>query len=231
MGDEIDFYATYNDFKSYETPVLKRKHIRQFDREFWRPAACSADMAVLEIGCGAGLFLCYLKEKGVTEALGIDQNPELIHHLPPAVTDNFVNADVWQFVADGAGGRRFHRIAMFDVLEHFTPDEGVRLLRGLNSILAPGGRVVARVPNVASPWGVQVQFGDLTHKTPFTPGSMRQLALAAGFTCTACLPQVRGHWSRRATDRLLHGLLSRLLITAPEVWTANMVAVLEPRST
>ena len=228
MNDEINFYTTYNDFKSYTTPVLKRKHVRQFDHEFWHPTACSTDMAVLEIGCGTGLFLYYLKEKGVTDLLGIDQNFELTRHLPSAVSDNFVNADVWQFVADSAGKRRFHRIAMFDVLEHFTPHEGVRLLRSLSGILAPGGRILARVPNVASPWGVQVQFGDLTHKTPFTPSSMRQLALAAGFTCTACLPQVRGHWSRRATDQLLHGLLSRLLITAPEIWTANLIAVLEP---
>jgi len=121
MGDEIDFYTTYNDFKSYATPVLKGKHMRQFDREFWHPTACSADMAVLEIGCGAGLFLSYLKEEGVTDLLGIDQNPELVRHLPVVVAGNFVNADVWQFVAEGAGGRRFQRIAMFDVLEHFTP--------------------------------------------------------------------------------------------------------------
>jgi hypothetical protein len=32
-----------------------------------------------------------------------------------------------------------------------------------------------------------------------------------------------------ATDRLLHGLLSRLLVTAPESWAANLIAVLEPR--
>ena len=39
---------------SYERLIkkVKRKHMRQFDREFWRPTACSAAMSVLVSGGG-----------------------------------------------------------------------------------------------------------------------------------------------------------------------------------
>lgn len=222
-----DFYATYERFKDYATPSLKAKHVQRFDAAFWRPAACKSDMTVLEVGCGLGQFLLYLKAKGVADFLGIDQDAALKAHLPEAVRDNFEIADIRDFLSAGAGGRSFDRIALFDVLEHFTPEDGARLLTGLAGILRPGGRIVVKVPNMASPWGAQHQYGDLTHKTGYGPKSLRQLALAVGLQCTACHPVIEGSPSRRFFDRLIHGILSRVLLSPPEIWTANVIAVFE----
>ncbi len=227
--DRARFYGHYQDFKDYGTPRLKAKHLRQFDREFWVPSACVSGMAVLEIGCGTGLFLSYLREKGVADFLGIDRDPALAVHVPPEVAAHFEVADIWRFLEAGAGGRRFDRIALFDVLEHFTADEGVRLLTALKSILRPGGRLVIRVPNMSSPWALQYQFGDLTHRAAYTPSSLGQLALAAELNLRACIPQRRGGGGRRLLDGCFHWLLARILANPPEIWSANFVAVLERR--
>ena len=227
MSTNADFYATYGRFKDYATPRLTAKDVRRFDSAFWQPAACRPDMAVLEVGSGTGLFLAYLAEKGVADFLGIDLDPALAPHVPPAVAAHFLSADVRQFLEDGAQGRTFDRVALFDVLEHFAPAEGVRLLQGLAAVLRPGGRIVVKVPNMGSPWGLGYQYGDLTHAAAYNPNSMRQLALAAGFVCTACYPHCQGSPSRRLRDSLVHGLLSRLLATPPEIWSANFFAVLE----
>ena len=69
---DTDFYASYERFKDYVTPNLEEKQIRRYDRDFWEPAGCTADMAVLEVGCGTGLFLAYLGAKGVGDFLGIE---------------------------------------------------------------------------------------------------------------------------------------------------------------
>ncbi len=122
------------------------------------------------------------------------------------------------------------RIALFDVLEHFSPYEGVDLLLKLNALLTETGRIVVRVPNVSSPWGLQYQFHDLTHKALYTPGSLRQLALAAGLDCVACLPQWRGNRVKQWTEAGLNALLRRLLTETPEIMSANMIGVLRPRS-
>jgi SAM-dependent methyltransferase len=225
-GADIDFYAAYGRFKDYATPGLKAKHIRRFDELFWKPAVCAPHMAVLEVGCGLGQFLLYLKAKGVADFLGFDQDPGLAAHIPEAVRGHFRVADVWGFLADRDDGRTFDRIVLFDVLEHFAPADGARLLAGLAARLRPGGRLVVKVPNAASPWGAQHQFGDLTHKAAYTPKSLRQLALAAGLDCLVSLGDEAGSPRRRLTDRLVHRLLSALLASPPPIWSANFVAVL-----
>jgi hypothetical protein len=119
---------------------------------------------------------------------------------------------------------------MFDILEHFSPYEGVELLHKLKNFLAGNGRIVVRVPNMSSPWGLQYQFHDLTHKALYTPGSLRQLALAADMDCVACLPQWRGSGFKRLTETCINALLRRLLTEAPAIMSANMIGVLRPRS-
>lgn len=225
-GTDIDFYAAYGRFKDYAPPGLKAKHVKRFDALFWEPAACTPQMAVLEVGCGLGQFLLYLQAKGVSDFLGFDQDAALADHVPDAVREHFRVADVWGFLAFGAEGRTFDRIVLFDVLEHFAPTDGARLLAGLAAILRPRGRIVVKVPNAASPWGAQHQCGDLTHKAAYTPKSLRQLALAIGLDCLASYGDEAGSPRRRLTDRLVHRLLSWLVLSPPPIWSANFVAVL-----
>ena len=226
MGNE--FEATYRRFKAYATPVLAAKHMSRFDDEFWIPAGCAANMSILEVGCGTGLFLAYLEAKGVGDFLGIDKDQALAGHLPESVAANARFVDVWEFLERDAGGRRFDRVVMTDVLEHFTPSDAVRLLKLLAGVLEVGGRVVVRVPNMGSPWGASYQYGDLTHEAAYTPDSMRQLALAAGFACSTVYPHRQGSPLRRVLDRAFHALLSRIISSPPEIWSANFYAILEP---
>lgn len=50
--------------------------------------------------------------------------------------------------------------------------------------MKPGGKVVARFPNGASPFFGVHQYGDLTHLTPLSPESLGQLAAHAGMRIT-----------------------------------------------
>lgn len=228
MAEATDFYAPYAAFRGYHTPTLKPKDVRRYDREFWEATQCRAEMSILEIGCGTGLFLAYLAQKGVADFLGIDRDPALASFVPAALAGHFRAVDIGAFLAAGAEGRRFHRAAMFDVIEHFAPEDGVELLKRLAGVLAPGARVLVRTPNAGSPWGLQYQFGDLTHKAAYNPSSIRQLALAAGYRCVGCLEQRDGSPIRQVLDPLLHRALSKILMAPPEVWSANFLAVLEP---
>lgn len=220
------FYESYESFKDYATPTLKAKHIRRYDSEYWGPSASTPDMKFLEIGCGMGMFLSYLKHKGVSDFLGLDLDPNLADVLPEGVKENFRVARIEDFLEDGAEHRTFNRVAMFDVLEHLTPEDGLVFLKNLSKVLEPGARVTVRIPNNASPWGAQYQYGDLTHVARYTPGSLRQLAIAAGYECPACYPCPQGNTRRLITDKIVHGILGWALLNPPEIWTANFYGTL-----
>jgi len=229
VSNEVpDFYQSYASYKGYETPQTGRKQIARFDAEVWYPAQFTPACRVLELGCGTGAFLAYLDTKGIRGSIGVDHDPALAEIIPANVRASFVCTDIWSALADDDLGR-FDRVALFDVLEHFSPDEALRLLKALIPRLTPDARIILKVPNAACPWALQYQFGDLTHRTAFTPQSMRQLADAAGYDVLRVYAQRQGSRRRMITDMLVHRFLSWALLTPPEFWSANMYAVLVPR--
>ncbi|MBO6948468.1 MAG: class I SAM-dependent methyltransferase [Rhodospirillales bacterium] len=221
------FYETYGLSKSYTTPVLTKKHIRRFDAEVWSPAGLDSGMRCLEIGCGTGHFLSYLHAKGVSDLKAIDLDSSLAPVIPADVRGAFEAMDVWTFIEKDSDQKAYDRIFMFDVFEHFVPEDGLKLLNGLTARLNPGGAIILKMPNASSPWGLQFQHGDLTHLAQYTPGSIRQMAVAADLTCSACWPHLLGSRSRQRLDRLLQGVLNRVVATPPEIWEGNFYARLD----
>ena len=219
-----NFYQSYAAYNGYRTPVVKPKHVRWYDREFWTPARCSAEISVLELGSGTGEFMSYLKQKGVRRFQGVEQEKDAAAVVEPGLESHVHVGDIWDYL-DGYSADPFERIVMLDVLEHFSPGDGVRLLERINSVLSPGGLVVARVPNMGSPWGGIHQFADLTHQAAYTAKSLEQLGLAAGYEVVAFVSYRRGSPFRRVAEGALNWLLSKVLTVTPVVWTANIIVV------
>lgn len=222
----VDFYANYRSFKGYAPPTLKPKTIRRYDTQIWRPAAFSQSMRVLELGCGTGGFLLYLKARGVTDFLGVDADRNLAEVIPADIDNRVVLDDVAAALRTGCG--TFDRVVLLDVLEHFTAAGAAELIGLVASVLRPGGKVVIRVPNGESPWGRRLQHGDLTHLTAFTKASVDQLADACGLKLERAYGQREGPLLRRASDAMIHGLLSRAILSPPDVWEANLYVILAP---
>lgn len=220
-----DFYSSYHAYKAYQTPSLMKKAITRFDAEIWTPGDFSTDLSCLEIGSGTGEFLAYLAHKGVTNFHGIDHDPALKDVQAPEISAHFECADVWQYL-ENLDGSLFDRIILLDVLEHFTPQEGFRLLTLMANGLARQGKIIIKVPNASSPWGMNYQFGDLTHKTAYNPESLRQLATSCSLQVERIYDQRRGTRRRMMTDALVHRFLSWALLTPPTLWGANLYCIL-----
>ena len=218
------FYQAYN--RSGDGTVLAGKHIRQFDKDFAAACGYRPGMSVLELGCGNGLFLRYLEHRGVEDFCGVDGDPRVIEAMPESLRPRVHIADFADFLAGPAVARTFDRVVLFDVLEHFSPDDAVTLLGSIGGVLAADGQIVVRVPNVASPFGLNLQYNDVTHRTAFTPGSLRQVARAAGFEEVSIGRQAYSSRRREIRERLLTGVLSWFLAMPPSVWTPAMIGVL-----
>lgn len=146
---------------------------------------------VLSLGCGRGRLELELEGLGAV-VTGIDSSPvacatarERIHEV--------IESDLTrpESAATALRDRRFDWIVAADVLEHFA--DGAELLRKYLGYLAPGGRVVVSLPNVAlwsnrlhlligrfdyQPTGVR----DYTHLRFYTIKTARELLRTVGLT-------------------------------------------------
>jgi SAM-dependent methyltransferase len=162
---------------------------------------------IVDLGCGSGAILRVLAERGYRSLLGVDVSQEqatLARNLPGVTV---VTADLREFLANTSDGS-YEVIIAFDVLEHFTRDELLTILRNIHRVLRQGGRLIAHVPNGEGSFGARSFFWDATHQTGWTRASAGQLTSVAGFTsCTTYedTPAVHGVVS------LVRAVLWRLL--------------------
>lgn len=224
-----DFYALYDEHRTYVRAEVRKKHMAEFTRNIWIPAQFETSHRVLELGCGVGLFLAYLKSRGVMDFSGVEMDAKVREYMPTAISEHVLIATIEDFLSNNDESN-YDRIVMLDVFEHFSVFEGVELLRKLSQLLSPDGAIVLRTPNCSSPWGWHYQLGDLTHKSMNSPSSMFPTTAAAGLKVAGCYPYTRGSIVRRFTTRMMEGLLSRLLTDPPPVWTANFTTVIRPTS-
>jgi hypothetical protein len=110
----------------------------------------------------------------------------------------------------------------------------MELARAAAGALRPGGRLVIQTCNANSPVFGSVRYADLTHVTAFTPLSLRQLLLAAGFRSVqvrAVVPVGRTGVGlmRRAAWELLSGLVRLYLLVETgqrgQIVSRNVIAV------
>ena len=141
---------------------------------------------VLDIGCGQGHLVRLLLADGY-DAEGIDISPEQVRLAWAAGLEGRVREGDYRDVLRERAGQ-LTAVTATDVLEHMTKPEVLDTFDRIAGALAPGGVLIARVPNAASPFGGAIRYGDFTHESSYTARSIRQLAAAAGFGSVTALP-------------------------------------------
>jgi SAM-dependent methyltransferase len=133
---------------------------------------------VVDLGCGDGMLLRVFSELGFTDLSGVDGSPEMVEkcraHFPKVE-----HGDLVGYLK--ATDRTFQVIALFDVIEHFTREEGLDLLDMVKGKLRPGGLLLLQLPNGDSPFAGAVFNNDLTHETLYTKNSLSHALRMAGF--------------------------------------------------
>jgi SAM-dependent methyltransferase len=215
----------YKAHRDRSATTYKKKHAVQYDHEFKVLTDASPSMSVLEIGCGTGLFLRYLEDRGYREFVGLDMDEGLRHSLRDLARSEIYLEDVQTVLRNQLAGRTFDRIVMLDVAEHLRLDVLQDLLQVLREHTVNGGKLLLRVPNVESPWGLKMFFGTFDHVTPLGPGRMHELALLTGWVCSGVFPQEPQRTFRRLKERILNRVVGSFLSYHPDIWTANLLAV------
>ena len=217
-------YSTYSKFKEYTAPTLTDGDIRRNDKEIWNPANINPAMKLLELGCGTGQLLLYFRAKGAKNFIGVDHDKEITKLLPEDIIVNFHCEDILSFISNSKK-QLYDRVIMLDVLEHFVPLEATRLLSGVRNLLTAQGKILVRVPNSASPWALNAQFGDLTHKMALNTHGLNQLGAASGLKVEKIYEQHFGPKRKYITDKIVNRFLSWALVAPPPFWGVNLYCI------
>ncbi len=141
---------------------------------------------VLDIGCGNGTFLVWLKALGFTSLKGIDISESYINEGKSLGIEDIELKDVFEFLKEN--DKKFDIIIARDVIEHFTKEQVVDVFNLINANLNAGGIFIMQSPNGEGINFGNIFYGDFTHETAFTEKTVRQVALNTGFDKVQCYP-------------------------------------------
>ncbi|GGE96285.1 class I SAM-dependent methyltransferase [Hymenobacter cavernae] len=187
---------------------------------------------IMDLGCGHGAHLYFLKQCGYQNLVGVDTSAEQVELAHRLGVEEVQLGNIEDFLSDDKESADV--VLLIDILEHLPLTFVFELLDSIFVKLNKGGRLIIHVPNAEGLYGMRIRYGDLTHEQAFTPTSMRQLLKTVGFSTVAYSedkPVVHGVTS--LIRRLLWGVLTaphRLLLMAETghtefVLSQNMLVV------
>jgi SAM-dependent methyltransferase len=182
MDYRAEFYESYGAVSGQRGApgaAARGAAARQFHARWSRWLPADPATPILDVGCGAGLFVSYLRARGYTDVAGVDWSPGEVARAAEAGIAGVHCAEAVEFLKDKV--QAYALVSLLNVFEHLRKDEVVALLRALHRALRPGGRVLAVTPNGLSPFAGATRYWDFSHEGAFTPASWRQLAAATGF--------------------------------------------------
>lgn len=138
---------------------------------------------ILDVACGAGHFLYFLKKNGFLNVHAVDLCEECVELCVKngvIAQDCITASDALDFLRRDDG--LFDVIVMNDLVEHLEKDQIVETLLAARRRLEKGGCLVIKVVNSANPiTGSSSRYGDFTHTIGFTQESLSQVLRMAGF--------------------------------------------------
>jgi SAM-dependent methyltransferase len=136
---------------------------------------------ILDLGCGSGSFLDALRSRGYARLEGVDVSAAQVDAAHARGLTDITRVPAVDHLRRHPA--RYALVTAFNLLEHQTRTELFELLDGIHAALAPGGRLIAVVPNAKGLFGAHVRFNDITHELSFTPQSVEQICAVTGFQC------------------------------------------------
>lgn len=157
-------------------------YIRHVIRKFFPK---DESLKIIDLGCGKGAFVYFLQQSSYQDVKGYDISREQIDYAKRIGLTNIFKGDIVT-VAGSLESTSVDIIILFDIIEHLSNEILYPFLKEVHRILKPGGKVFVHVPNGHGIFGNAIRYGDLTHETAFTPGSLRQLFKSTGFRRITC---------------------------------------------
>ena len=158
-----------------------RSYFRKNKRRWSRFLPKDPAARILEIGCGDGSFVRFLREMGYSRAEGLDVSEERLARAQGLGAKDVFQADLRTYFSDRGIANDLDVVFALNVIEHLRKDEVLTLLTDVFSALRPGGEFWIRTPNGAGLFAGYTRYVEFTHENAFTTASLREILEFAGF--------------------------------------------------
>ena len=184
-------YHSYNRRPDLADPEVRRVSAASFRRSLgaWLPADRS--VRILDIACGEGALLDFLRGEGFTNLAGFDISPENVRMCHELGLTFVQQADALRLSERPEAG--FDLMLAFDLIEHLPKQLAAGFLEQIRGKLAPGGSVILQTPNMGSLFAAYNRYYDLSHEFGVTEKSAVDLLMLAGFESDAI--EVKPAWA------------------------------------
>jgi SAM-dependent methyltransferase len=135
---------------------------------------------IVELACGHGSFLYWLKDKGYHQVMGIEGSPEQVA-AAREVGCLIEQADLVEWLTRQPD-QSVDVLLGIDLAEHLSKDDFMELLKQSHRVLSAGGTLMLRYPNGDSPLVGLNLFNDITHVWTYTTNCIETLSRMHGFS-------------------------------------------------
>ena len=204
-----------------------KEHSESYDFMYRKFMPADKNAKIVDIGCGTGYFLYYLKENGYTDFMGVDISSQQVRFIKDKFGIEAVNEDAFEFLSRNEQG--FDLITVHDVLEHIEKNRVIEFLKLIKASLRPGGQVFFRTPNMGNPMALRLRYADFTHEFGVTEKSFYQILYMSGFRDIKLLPAKYKNLSDRLVGGFIRFVFTKLMwyqgFVAPKIMTQVIFAI------
>jgi len=140
---------------------------------------------ILEVGCGMGHNLYALRSMGYKHIFGFDISRECVQLCKTMKFHMLEYPTLAAFVKHTNTSERYDCIIIYDLIEHFDPENAQEFLNDVKRLLRPSGTLLMSNPNGEFPFNLPVRYIDITHKFLYTGSSISQLLGLVGMKVVA----------------------------------------------
>lgn len=153
--------------------------VEAFETDLSEYLPSNKEAKIVDVGCGWGQFLWWLKEKGYTNLLGIDLGKEQEKQGSIIGVNIVCVEDSTEYLENCK--LSFDLVVMNHIIEHLSAEQGIKLLKAALNALSPGGKIIVQTPNLCSIGANWQRYIEITHITGYTEKSLSQIIGLAGF--------------------------------------------------
>ena len=176
----IEQYNTYTRRPTVEDPAARKAIFKSFRKVLGPWLRENKRSLILDVACGEGALLAYLRQRGYLSLSGFDlseENVAICHSIGLEFVDRFDALNLNDYASSGS----FAAIFCLDILEHLSKDAASGFLEAARDLLSEDGILIIQTPNMGSVHGLYHRLNDLTHEFCLTEKSAVDVLMTAGF--------------------------------------------------